>query len=434
MAKQLWNKGFEPDQLIENFTVGKDRELDLRLARYDVQGSMAHIRMLREIGLLTEEELSQLLPALQEIADSIERGEFTIEDGVEDVHSQVEFLLTSRLGDVGKKIHSGRSRNDQVLVDLKLFFRDELRSISKGVERLFICLQELSELHRDKLMPGYTHLQVAMPSSFGLWFGAYAESLADDMQMVAAAYDIANQNPLGSAAGYGSSFPLDREMTTRLLGFANPHYNVVAAQMSRGKTERAVAAAVAAVASTLGHLAMDVCMWMCNNFGFVSFPDELTTGSSIMPHKKNPDVFEIMRGKCNRLQSIPNELAILTANLPLGYNRDLQLMKDILFPATTELLECLDMASFMLPQIRVKEDILDDPRYDYIFTVEDVNRLVLQGVPFRDAYREVGMAVQRGEYKPTREVAHTHLGSIGNPANPLIAAKMHSILSRIFPE
>lgn len=434
MAKQLWNKGFEPDQLIENFTVGKDRELDLRLARYDVQGSMAHIRMLREIGLLTEEELSLLLPALQEIADSIERGEFTIEDGVEDVHSQVEFLLTSRLGDVGKKIHSGRSRNDQVLVDLKLFFRDELRSISKGVERLFSCLQELSELHRDKLMPGYTHLQVAMPSSFGLWFGAYAESLADDMQMVAAAYDIANQNPLGSAAGYGSSFPLDREMTTRLLGFANPHYNVVAAQMSRGKTERAVAAAVAAVASTLGHLAMDVCMWMCNNFGFVSFPDELTTGSSIMPHKKNPDVFEIMRGKCNRLQSIPNELAILTANLPLGYNRDLQLMKDILFPATTELLECLDMASFMLPQIRVKEDILDDPRYDYIFTVEDVNRLVLQGVPFRDAYREVGMAVQRGEYKPTREVAHTHLGSIGNPANPLIAAKMHSILSRIFPE
>lgn len=434
MAKQLWNKGFEPDQLIENFTVGKDRELDLRLARYDVQGSMAHIRMLRKIGLLTEEELSLLLPALQEIADSIERGEFTIEDGVEDVHSQVEFLLTSRLGDVGKKIHSGRSRNDQVLVDLKLFFRDELRNISKAVERLFACLQKLSELHRDKLMPGYTHLQVAMPSSFGLWFGAYAESLTDDMQMVVAAYNIANQNPLGSAAGYGSSFPLDREMTTELLGFANPHYNVVAAQMSRGKTERAVASAVAAVASTLGHLAMDVCMWMCNNFGFVSFPDELTTGSSIMPHKKNPDVFEIMRGKCNRLQSLPNELTILTANLPLGYNRDLQLMKDILFPATTELIECLDMASFMLPQIRVKDNILDDPRYDYIFTVEDVNRLVLQGMPFRDAYREVGMAVQRGEYKPTREVSHSHLGSIGNPANPQITAKMQSILSRILPD
>jgi len=434
MSKQLWNKGFEPDQLIENFTVGNDRELDLRLARYDVQGSMAHIRMLRKIGLLTEDELSLLLPALQEIADSIERGEFTIEDGVEDVHSQVEFLLTSRLGDVGKKIHSGRSRNDQVLVDLKLFFRDELRNISKAVNRLFVCLQNLSESHRDKLMPGYTHLQVAMPSSFGLWFGAYAESLTDDMQMILAAYNIANQNPLGSAAGYGSSFPLDREMTTELLGFANPHYNVVAAQMSRGKTERAVASAIAAVAATLGHLAMDVCMWMCNNFGFVSFPDELTTGSSIMPHKKNPDVFEIMRGKCNRLQSLPNELAILTANLPLGYNRDLQLMKDILFPATTGLIECLDMATFMLPQIRVKDSILDDPRYDYIFTVEDVNRLVLQGIPFRDAYKKIGMEVQKGSYKPTREVHHTHLGSIGNPANRKIAEKMKSILSRILPE
>lgn len=428
MAKQLWNKGFEPDQLIENFTVGKDRELDLRLARYDVQGSMAHIKMLESIGLLTKDELNILLPALQEIADSIERGEFTIEDGVEDVHSQVEFLLTAKLGDVGKKIHSGRSRNDQVLVDLKLFFRDELKRISEAIERLFTRLQQLSEEHRDKLMPGYTHLQVAMPSSFGLWFGAYAESLTDDMQMVVAAYNIANQNPLGSAAGYGSSFPLDREMTTRLLGFANPHYNVVAAQMSRGKTERAVASAIAAVASTLGHLAMDVCMWMCNNFGFVKFPDELTTGSSIMPHKKNPDVFEIMRGKCNRLQSLPNELTILTANLPLGYNRDLQLMKDIVFPATTELIECLDMADFMLAHIKIKDNILDDPRYDYIFTVEDVNRLVLQGVPFRDAYKQVGMSVQDGSYKPTREVHHTHLGSIGNPANSQILAKMQALL------
>ena len=428
MAKQLWNKGFEPDQLIENFTVGKDRELDLRLARYDVQGSMAHIKMLESIGLLTKDELNILLPALQEIADSIERGEFTIEDGVEDVHSQVEFLLTAKLGDVGKKIHSGRSRNDQVLVDLKLFFRDELKRISEAIGRLFNRLQQLSEEHRDKLMPGYTHLQVAMPSSFGLWFGAYAESLTDDMQMVVAAYNIANQNPLGSAAGYGSSFPLDREMTTRLLGFANPHYNVVAAQMSRGKTERAVASAIAAVASTLGHLAMDVCMWMCNNFGFVKFPDELTTGSSIMPHKKNPDVFEIMRGKCNRLQSLPNELTILTANLPLGYNRDLQLMKDIVFPATTELIECLDMADFMLAHIKIKDNILDDPRYDYIFTVEDVNRLVLQGVPFRDAYKQVGMSVQDGSYKPTREVHHTHLGSIGNPANSQILAKMQALL------
>ncbi len=429
--KQLWNKGFQPDQLIEQFTVGRDRELDLRLARYDVQGSMAHIKMLCKIGLLSQEELDLLLPALQDIADSIERGEFTIEDGVEDVHSQVEFLLTSRLGDVGKKIHSGRSRNDQVLVDLKLFFRDELRRISDAVERLFRRLQSLSEEHKDKLMPGYTHLQVAMPSSFGLWFGAYAESLTDDMQMIIAAYNIANQNPLGSAAGYGSSFPLDREMTTELLGFANPHYNVVAAQMSRGKTERAVASAIAAVASTLGHLAMDVCMWMCNNFAFVKFPDELTTGSSIMPHKKNPDVFEIMRGKCNRLQSLPNELTILTANLPLGYNRDLQLMKDIVFPATTELIECLDMADFMLSHITVKDGILDDPRYDYIFTVEDVNRLVLQGVPFRDAYRQVGIAVQEGRYKPTREVHHTHLGSIGNPANDRIAAKMDTLLSQM---
>ncbi|MDE6396446.1 MAG: argininosuccinate lyase [Muribaculaceae bacterium] len=430
MSKQLWNKGFEPNQMIENFTVGRDRELDLRLARYDVQGSIAHVRMLESIGLLTPEELAVLVPALEDIAAEIERGEFTIEDGVEDVHSQVEFILTRRLGDIGKKIHSGRSRNDQVLVDLKLFFRDELKTIAVAVDNLFKTLQELSVRHSDKLMPGYTHLQVAMPSSFGLWFGAYAESLTDDMQMVLAAYNIANQNPLGSAAGYGSSFPLDREMTTRLLNFAMPHYNVVAAQMSRGKTERAVASAIGAVASTLGHLAMDVCLWMCNNFAFVSFPDELTTGSSIMPHKKNPDVFEIMRGKCNRLQSLPNELTILTANLPLGYNRDLQLMKDILFPATTELIECLEMAAFMLPQMKVKDKILDDERYNYIFTVEDVNRLVLEGMPFRDAYRTVGMAVQNGTYRPTRSVNHTHLGSIGNLATGEINAKMASLMAK----
>lgn len=431
MAKQLWNKGFEPDRQIEDFTVGADRELDLRLAAYDVEGSKAHIKMLTKIGLLTEDELDRLLPALDEIAATIARGEFKIDDGVEDVHSQVELMLTERLGDIGKKIHSGRSRNDQVLVDLKLFFRDELKHIAEAVNRLFVRLQALSEQHSDKLMPGYTHLQVAMPSSFGLWFGAYAESLTDDMQMVLAAYRIANQNPLGSAAGYGSSFHLDREMTTELLGFDRPHYNVVAAQMSRGKTERAVASAIAAVASTLGHLAMDVCMWMCNNFGFVFFPDELTTGSSIMPHKKNPDVFEIMRGKCNRLQSLPNELTILTANLPLGYNRDLQLMKDIMFPATTELIECLDMADFMLSHINVRDHILDDSRYDYIFTVEDVNRLVVAGVPFRDAYRQVGMAVQNKTYKPTREVSHTHTGSIGNLANDRIAAKMRDILAEI---
>ncbi len=428
---KLWSKGFEPDKMIEEFTVGADRELDLQLARYDVQGSMAHIRMLESIGLLTSEELATLLDALSDIAAMIERGEFTIEPGVEDVHSQVEFLLTQRLGDTGKKIHSGRSRNDQVLVDLKLFLRDELKKTAESVNHLFDRLQHLSEQHKDVLMPGYTHLQIAMPSSFGLWFGAYAEALVDDMQFVAAAYNIANQNPLGSAAGYGSSFPLNRTMTTELLGFETMHYNVVAAQMSRGKTERAVGMAVAAIASTLGRFAMDVCMWMCQNFGFISFPDELTTGSSIMPHKKNPDVFEIMRGKCNRLQSIPNEIALLTANLPLGYNRDLQLLKDIIFPATAELRSCLDMCDFMLAHIKVKDNILDDPKYNYLFTVEDVNRLALAGMPFREAYRTVGMQVQNGEYTPTKSVHHTHEGSIGNLCNHEIAEKMRSVMNRI---
>lgn len=421
---KLWNKGFEPDKAIEEFTVGRDRELDLRLAKYDVQGSMAHIRMLESIGLLASEELPVLLEALEEILHSAEQGDFVIEPGVEDVHSQVELMLTRRLGDVGKKIHSGRSRNDQVLVDLKLMMRDELQNIGRNVVALFEQLQRLSQEHADVLMPGYTHLQVAMPSSFGLWFGAYAESLVDDMQLLSAAYKVANQNPLGSAAGYGSSFPLDREMTTRLLGFETLHYNVVAAQMSRGKTERAAAYAIAGVASTLGRFAMDVCLFMCQNFGFVSFPDEFTTGSSIMPHKKNPDVFEIMRGKCNRLQAVPNEISLLTANLPLGYHRDLQLLKDILFPATTELCNCLQMCNMMLQHIRIRRDIIEDSRYDYLFTVEDVNRLVLSGVPFREAYRQVGMQVQQGEYKPTREVEHTHAGSIGNLCNDLIAQKM----------
>lgn len=428
---KLWSKGFEPDKMIEQFTVGQDRELDLRLARYDVQGSMAHIRMLESIGLLKADELDVLLKALGEIAEVIERGEFVIEEGVEDVHSQVEFMLTAKLGDIGKKIHSGRSRNDQVLVDLKLFMRDELKHIAEAVTVLFERLQALSEEHKDKLMPGYTHLQVAMPSSFGLWFGAYAESLVDDMQMLVAAYNVANQNPLGSAAGYGSSFPLDREMTTRLLDFETLHYNVVAAQMSRGKTERAASMAVASIASTLGHLAMDVCMWMCQNFGFVSFPDELTTGSSIMPHKKNPDVFEIMRGKCNRLQSIPNEIALLTANLPLGYNRDLQLLKDIIFPASTELIECLHMADFMLRHIRIKADIVENPRYDYLFTVEEVNRLVLEGMPFREAYKKVGLEVQDGTYRPVREVHHTHVGSINNLCNKQIADKFRKVASQM---
>lgn len=428
---KLWSKDFEPDKAIENFTVGQDRELDLRLARYDVQGSLAHIKMLESIGLLTASELELLTAELNRIASLIERGEFVIDEGIEDVHSQVEFMLTAKLGDIGKKIHSGRSRNDQVLVDLKLFMRHELLLIAKSVRNLFNSLQQLSERYKDILMPGYTHLQVAMPSSFGLWFGAYAESLVDDMQLLVGAYNVANQNPLGSAAGYGSSFPLDREMTTRELHFATMHYNVVAAQMSRGKTERAVAMAVSAIASTLGHFAMDVCMYMCQNFGFVSFPDEFTTGSSIMPHKKNPDVFEIMRGKCNRLQSVQNEIALLTANLPLGYNRDLQLLKDIMFPATSELRSCLDMCTFMLGHIQVNPDIVSDKRYDHMFTVEEVNRLTLRGVPFREAYRTVGMDVQRGSFRPDRSVSHTHPGSIGNLCTDRIALKMEQVLGRL---
>lgn len=428
MAGKLWDKGFEPDTMIEEYTVGQDRELDLRLARYDVEGSLAHIAMLEKIGLLTADELRRLTDGLHEIAAEIEAGCFEIEPDTEDVHSEVELLLTRRLGDVGKKIHSGRSRNDQVLVDLKLFLRDELRGIARDVRTLFDRLQEQSERYREVLMPGYTHLQIAMPSSFGLWFGAYAETLVDDMRMLAAAWHIANQNPLGSAAGYGSSFPLDRTMTTHLLGFETLHYNVVAAQMSRGKSERAAAAAIAAVAATVGRMAMDLCLFMSQNFGFVSLPDELTTGSSIMPHKKNPDVFEIMRGRCNRLQALPNEIALLTTNLPVGYHRDLQLLKEILFPATAEIRRTLRMADFMLARLKVNDRILDERKYDYLFTVEDVNRLVLQGVPFREAYRRVGMAVQRGEYRPTREVHHTHEGSIGNLCTAEIRRKMETVM------
>lgn len=425
---KLWNKGFEPDRAIEEYTVGNDRILDLRLAQYDIEGSMAHIKMLETIGLLEKSELEQLLAALAELLEEAKRGNFVIEEGVEDVHSQVELMLTRRLGDVGKKIHSGRSRNDQVLVDLKLFMRDELRDIARHTKALFDRLIVLSEEHKATLMPGYTHLQIAMPSSFGLWFGAYAESLIDDMRLVVAAYDTANQNPLGSAAGYGSSFPLNREMTTELLGFGTLHYNAVAAQMSRGKTERATAYAIASLASTIGRFAMDICLFMCQNFGFISFPDNLTTGSSIMPHKKNPDVFEITRGKCNRLQAVPNEIALLTANLPLGYHRDMQLLKDIIFPATREICDVMAMCDFMLQHIRINEGILEDKKYDYLFTVEDVNRLVLEGTPFREAYREVGMAVQEGRYTPTREVHHTHAGSIGNLCNDRIAEKMASLM------
>lgn len=428
---KLWSKGFEPDKMIEQFTVGQDQLLDLRLAKYDVQGSLAHIKMLESIGLLSNDELSILTAALNDIAADIDRGDFTIEEGIEDVHSQVEFLLTKRLGDVGKKIHSGRSRNDQVLVDLKLFMRDELRSVARSLQSLFDKLQLLSNKYKDVIMPGYTHLQVAMPSSFGLWFGAYAESLTDDARILVAAYDIANQNPLGSAAGYGSSFPLDRQMTTELLHFEDLHYNVVAAQMSRGKSERAVAMAIGAIASTLGHFAMDVCMFMSQNFGFVSFPDEFTTGSSIMPHKKNPDVFEIMRGKCNRMQALNGEIALLTTNLPLGYNRDLQLLKDIVFPATTDMTRCLDMCSMMLDHIIVNRNIVDDPRYEYMYTVEEVNRLAIEGMPFRDAYRTVGAEVQAGTFVASRQINHTHMGSIGNLCNKEISEKMHRILEKM---
>ena len=425
---KLWNKGFEPDKAIEEYTVGNDRVLDLRLAQYDIEGSMAHIQMLETIGLLEKSELEQLLAALAELLEEAKNGNFVIEEGIEDVHSQVELMLTRKLGDVGKKIHSGRSRNDQVLVDLKLFMRDELHKVALHTKQLFDRLIALSEEHKDTLMPGYTHLQIAMPSSFGLWFGAYAESLIDDLRLVVAAYDTANQNPLGSAAGYGSSFPLNRTMTTELLGFETLHYNAVAAQMSRGKTERAAAYAIAALASTIGRFAMDVCLFMCQNFGFVSFPDNLTTGSSIMPHKKNPDVFEITRGKCNRLQAVPNEIALMTANLPLGYHRDMQLLKDVIFPATTEICYVMEMCDFMLQNIRINQGILEDKKYDYLFTVEDVNRLVLEGTPFREAYREVGIAVQEGRYTPTRELHHTHEGSIGNLCNDKIVEKMESVM------
>ena len=428
---KLWNKGFEPDKAIEEYTVGNDRVLDLRLAQYDIEGSMAHIKMLETIGLLKKSELEQLLAALTELLEEAKKGNFEIEEGVEDVHSQVELMLTRKLGDIGKKIHSGRSRNDQVLVDLKLFMREELRDIARHAKTLFDRLIALSEEHKEVLMPGYTHLQIAMPSSFGLWFGAYAESLIDDMRLVVAAYDTANQNPLGSAAGYGSSFPLDREITTQLLGFETLHYNAVAAQMSRGKTERATAYAVAALASTIGRFAMDICLFMCQNFGFISFPDNLTTGSSIMPHKKNPDVFEITRGKCNRLQAVPNEIALLTANLPLGYHRDMQLLKDIIFPATREICDVMAMCDFMLQHIRINSGILEDKKYDYLFTVEDVNRLVLEGTPFREAYKEIGMAVQEGRYTPTREVHHTHKGSIGNLCNDNIVEKMTEVVGKI---
>lgn len=430
---KLWSKGYDADKKVELFTIGQDNVLDLRLAKHDVIGSMAHIRMLESIGLLTKQELDVLLKGLGNILKTIEDGKFEIEEGIEDIHSQVELLLTRQLGEVGKKIHAGRSRNDQVLVDLKLYFREEIQDIAHHTESLFNRLTTLSEQHKHILMPGYTHLQVAMPSSFGLWFGAYAESLADDMLLLEAAYHLANQNPLGSAAGYGSSFPLNRTMTTELLGFETMHFNVIAAQLSRGKTERSVSFAISAIAASLARFSMDVCLYMSQNFGFVSFPDNLTTGSSIMPHKKNPDVLELIRAKCNRLQGLPNELAMVTTNLPTGYHRDFQLLKEIIFPAIDELKNCIDMLTFMLQHIQVNEEIINDKRYDYLFTVEDVNRLALEGVPFRDAYKQVGEQVQQGTYQPSREVQHTHEGSIGNLCTEQIRQKMEAVLKRIAP-
>ena len=427
---KLWDKGYDIDSWIESFTVGNDRQLDMLIAQYDIEASVAHIKMLESIGLLTSEELHLLLNGLEQIAEEIATDKFKIEDGIEDIHSQVEQLLTQRLGEVGKKIHSGRSRNDQVLVDLKLFYRAQLQELAEETNKLFERLQTLSETYKNILMPGYTHLQVAMPSSFGLWFGAYAETLIDDMQIIASAYAIANQNPLGSAAGYGSSFPLNRTMTTQLLHFEDLHYNVIAAQMSRGKTEQAVGYAINAIATTIGRMAMDICLFNSQNYGFVRFPDAYTTGSSIMPHKKNPDVWEIMRGRCNSLRSVANEISLLLTNLPLGYHRDLQLLKDITFPAFQKLKECIRMADFMLQHIIVNEKAVDDSRYDYMFTVEDVNQLTLKGIPFREAYKTIGMQVQKGTYRPNKQINHTHEGSMGNLCNDKIAEKMKKVLER----
>lgn len=427
---KLWEKSVKVTEEIDRFTVGHDRELDLNLAKYDVMGSMAHVTMLHSIGLIADDELPVLLRELKEIYAEAERGQFVIEDGIEDVHSQVELMLTRRLGDIGKKIHSGRSRNDQVLVDLKLFTRDKLREVAEAVKRLFGVLQTQSERYKNVLMPGYTHLQVAMPSSFGLWFGAYAESLADDLLMLEAAYRLTNRNPLGSAAGYGSSFPLDREMTTRLLGFDSMDYNVVYAQMGRGKMERNVAFALAGIAGTVAKMAFDACMFNLQNFGFIKLPDECTTGSSVMPHKKNPDVFELIRARMNRLQALPQEVVLIMNNLPCGYFRDLQELKEVFVPAFGQLTDCLQMATYIMERIRVNDHILDDARYDAMFSVEEVNRLAAEGMPFRDAYRKVGLEIERGEFSPVKEIHHTHAGSIGNLCNDCVKRLLDDTWSR----
>ena len=428
MASKLWEKNTEVNQEIEKFTVGRDRELDLYLARYNVLGSMAHITMLESIGLLGKDEQPVLLEELRRIHADIEAGRFIIEEGVEDVHSQVELLLTRKLGDVGKKIHSGRSRNDQVLVDLKLFTRAQLQDIAEEVRVLFEELQAQSERYKGVLMPGYTHLQVAMPSSFGLWFGAYAESLVDDLLFLQAAYKMTNRNPLGSAAGYGSSFPLNRTLTTELLGFDSMNYNVVYAQMGRGKMERNVAFALAGIAGTLSKLAFDACLFNSQNFGFVKLPDNCTTGSSIMPHKKNPDVFELTRAKCNKIQALPQQIILIMNNLPCGYFRDLQIIKEVFLPAFEELKDCLRMAAYIINKIQVNEHILDDPKYDNMFSVEEVNRLATGGMPFRDAYKKVGLDIEAGKFTPDKRVHHTHEGSIGNLCND----KIHELMEQVW--
>ncbi|MGN1211054.1 MAG: argininosuccinate lyase [Candidatus Cryptobacteroides sp.] len=437
MSNTLWSKGIQATDIVEDFTVGNDRILDMRLARYDVVGSKAHIRMLESVGLLTSDELERLTEGLDGILSEIEKGDFVLEDDVEDIHSQVELLLTRRLGDIGKKIHSGRSRNDQVLVDIKLFLKDETLKFRDEVLDLFETLQSLSEKYKSVLLPGYTHGQMAMPSSFGMWFGAYSEALADDMYMLRGAYQVTDQNPLGSAAGYGSSFPLDRQMTTNLLGFGSMDWNSVAAQLGRGKTEMAVASAMGSIALTLNKFASDCCMYMCPNFGFIKFPDSLTTGSSIMPHKKNPDVWETIRGNCNRIMSAQTQTAMLCSNMPHGYHRDFQLLKDILFPALELMHKCIQMTGYMLEHISVNTKILDSPLYDYLFTVEEVNRRTLGGMPFRDAYRTVGQEVNEGRFRymgtdgksdrstlEAESLHHTHQGSIGNLCNAQIREKM----------
>ncbi|MCI1779668.1 MAG: argininosuccinate lyase [Bacteroidales bacterium] len=435
-SNTLWNKGTAATDSVESFTVGNDRILDLKLAKYDVKGSKAHIKMLASIGLLDKEEEKTLQQGLDEILEKIDSGDFRLEDDVEDIHSEVELMLTAKFGEAGEKIHSGRSRNDQVLTDIKLFLKDQAQDLRDEILELFGSLQKLSEKYKDILLPGYTHGQIAMPSSFGMWFGAYAEALIDDMYMLAGAYRVIDQNPLGSAAGYGNSFPLDREMTTSLLGFSSLNYNSVAAQLSRGKTEKALAAAMSQIASTLNRFAADCCMFMCPNFGFIKFPDEFTTGSSIMPHKKNPDVWELVRANCNRIENLTNEISLLTTNIPQGYHRDFQLLKDILFPGLEKMHSCLKMTKYMIENVSVNKNILDDPRYEYLFTVEKVNKLVRDGIPFREAYKKVGKEVNEGKFHyvakegkgnkitSVKQLGHTHEGSIGNLCNDKIKEKM----------